>query len=76
MDEKTFSNIIENAIEREIQAYMFYITMAGKVADNGMRELYIAMAAEELDHKKLLELELLKIGKVVKANTSIPNINP
>lgn len=76
MDEKAFCRIIEDAIEREIQAYMFYLTIASKVPDNGLRELYIALAAEELDHKKLLELELMKIGKVVSKHTPIPQINP
>lgn len=64
-DKDKYCEVIELAIEREVQAYLMYTTLAGMMINKGMRSLFMAMAAEELGHKANLELEMMKLGKVV-----------
>ena len=64
-DKDKYCEVIELAIEREVQAYLMYTTLAGMMINKGMRSLFMAMAAEELGHKANLELEMMKLGRVV-----------
>ena len=52
-------NIVDDifvfAIEREIEAHKFYTDMAAKMPDKTMKQVFLDFAAEELNHKKLLE---------------------
>jgi rubrerythrin len=57
--------ILEFAIFREEEAYDFYRTLAGRVANAALAELILEFAKEEREHKIKLELELMKRGKVV-----------
>jgi len=57
--------ILEFAIAREIEANRFYMALAKRVESPEMRKVLIAFAQEELVHKAKLELEVMKIGKVV-----------
>jgi len=57
--------ILEFAIAREIEANEFYRFLANCVENPAMGELILDFAAEELEHKAKLELELLKRGRVV-----------
>jgi rubrerythrin len=57
--------ILELAITRELEAYHFYTALSENVSSEKIRIIFEELAAEELEHKKRLELEVLKIGHVV-----------
>ncbi|GEM_PF-78156 len=57
--------ILEYAISREVEAYYFYLALAGRVDDPKMRQVFEDLAAEELEHKAKLELEMIKTGKTL-----------
>lgn len=57
--------ILEFAISREVEAYHFHMALAGRVEDPRMRQVFEDLAAEELEHKAKLELEILKTGKTL-----------
>jgi len=57
--------ILEFAISREIEAHHFFLALAGRVEDPKMRQVFEDLAAEELEHKAKLELEILKTGKTL-----------
>ncbi|MCK4913930.1 MAG: ferritin family protein [Planctomycetes bacterium] len=65
--EKTdaFEEVLEFAIEREIEAYEFYTGLAEYLSDDKVREMFEQLAEEELEHKAKLELELVKLGKTI-----------
>ena len=65
------NEILEFAIDRELKANHFYISFAERVADPRMKELFLALAADELDHKAKLEFELIKRGQTVPADSAI-----
>jgi rubrerythrin len=54
--------ILEYAISREVEAYYFCLALAGRVDTPRMRQVFEDMAAEELEHKAKLELEMIKMG--------------
>jgi rubrerythrin len=55
MDEKKFKEMIQFAIEKEIEAFNFY-TSASRVAKySGTKELFLDLAKQEEGHRKLLE---------------------
>jgi rubrerythrin len=72
--------ILELAIEKEIEANKFFRTLAERVTDPEMRTVFEELADEELEHKEKLELEVMKTGRVVtatkeldlKAETEVP----
>jgi rubrerythrin len=68
-------NTLQFAINKEIEAYNFYLALAGRVADQRIREEFEALAQEELEHKAKLELEVMKLGKTiaVEENPARPN---
>jgi rubrerythrin len=57
--------ILEFAISREVEAYYFFLALAGRVEDPDMRQVFEDLAAEELEHKARLELEMIKTGKTL-----------
>jgi rubrerythrin len=57
--------ILEYAISREIEAHYFFLALAGRVEDPKMRQVFEDLAAEELEHKAKLELEIIKAGKTL-----------
>ena len=59
------SGILEFALSKEIEAYHFYMAVARRVDSPKIREVFEELAAEELEHKARLELEIMKAGKVV-----------
>ncbi len=67
--------ILQLAIEKEIEAYNFYLALAGRVADQRIRVVFEELAKEELEHKAKLELEVIKTGKMipVEQNPSRPD---
>jgi rubrerythrin len=58
----TDQEILEFAISREVEAYHFFLALAGRVIDPKMRQVFEDLAAEELEHKAKLELEIIKTG--------------
>jgi len=65
MEEFESDDILKFAIDREAQANRFYVALSERMADDEMREVFEILAAEELEHKALLELEVMKRGTVV-----------
>jgi len=57
--------ILEFAIEREMEAYKLYLDMADRMASSMSRKMFEDLAQEELEHKGKLELEVLKTGRVL-----------
>jgi rubrerythrin len=57
--------ILEYAISREVEAYYFYLALAGRVDTPRMRQVFEDLAAEELEHRARLELEMIKTGKTM-----------
>lgn len=55
MDNLEFNEIMNRAIEAEIEAYEFYRDVAGKVSDPAVKQLFTDFASEEYEHKKQLE---------------------
>jgi len=52
---KTTDDIIDFAIENEIEAYKFYTGLSAKMDNPEMKKVFLSFAAEEQNHKKLLE---------------------
>lgn len=48
-------DILNFAIEKEIEAHKFYTDLAAKMPDKTMKKVFLDFAAEELGHKKILE---------------------
>jgi rubrerythrin len=73
MDEKQFREIIQFTIDKEIRASNFY-TNAGQMAKySGMKELFLELAKEEEEHRKLLEN--LSMEKITQARIeTIPDL--
>jgi len=62
---ESFGEVLDFAIDREIEANRFYTDLAKKMKRPAMREVFEAFAREELGHKA--KLEALKQGKKVQA---------
>jgi rubrerythrin len=63
-------DILLYAAAREVEANVFYNLLSQFVDDPQVRALCSELASEELEHKALIELELMKLGKVVKPLTA------
>lgn len=61
--------VLEFAIARELEAYHFYSILAAQAKAPAMRQTIEEIAAEELQHKESLELEIIKTGQTVKIET-------
>jgi rubrerythrin len=73
MDEKKFQEIVQFAIQKEIEAAEFYTRASGVVKYSGAKALFVDFAKQEEGHKKLLED--LSLEKVVQAKIeNIPNL--
>ena len=62
----SYEEVLEFAIDREIDANQFFLASAEHVDSEEMRKVFEELAQEELEHKAKLELELMKMGKTVK----------
>ena len=73
MDEKRFREIIQFAIEREIESMNFYTRASQRVKLSGTKELFEDFAKQEEKHKQ--KLEAYREGKIVLAKIqSIPDL--
>jgi rubrerythrin len=57
--------ILEMAVAREVDAIKFYTGLADRAKNSFIRRMFEELAAEEVEHKEKLELEIMKTGKVV-----------
>jgi rubrerythrin len=64
--------ILEFAIFRENEAHNFFLALAGRVADPNIKQMLEDLAAEELEHKEKLELEIMKTGRTVATEMQPP----
>ncbi len=72
MLEKTiYEKILEFAITRELEANQFYLALAEKMIDPQMKRTCKNFAAEELEHKAKLELEIIKTGRTFRADLDL-----
>ncbi len=62
---KTFEEVIHFAIEREAAAYQLYKELAEEAGNVDLYRVMMDFAKEELRHKAKLEMEIIKMGKVV-----------
>lgn len=60
---KSVDDILDFAIEREIEAYNFYISLAEKSSSESIKKLFMGFAGEEKGHKK--KIEDAKSGKML-----------
>jgi len=73
MDEKKFQEIIQFAIQREIESMGFYNKASKLVKHSGTRDLFLDFVKQEEGHKK--KLEEVKSGKIVLGKIEkIPNL--
>jgi len=64
MDEKKFKEIIQFAIDKEIEAFNFYTGASQNAKYSGGKELFLSLAKEEEGHRKLLEnLNMEKVSQ-------------
>lgn len=59
------NEILEMAVAREVDANRFYLALAERVEKPHIKKIFEKLAAEELEHKALIELEIMKAGRVV-----------
>ena len=52
--------IISTAIDREVEAYTFYRSIADKVKDKALKDLFAELAGEEKKHREFLQGMLTK----------------
>ena len=55
MDEQKYREILDGAIQGEIEAFHFYQDVANKVADQYLKDMFHEFAAEEQKHQRILE---------------------
>lgn len=73
MDEKRFQEVIQFAIEREIESMDFYYKASLLVRPSGTKDLFLDFMKQEEGHKK--KLEEVKEGKMVIGKIEkIPNL--
>ena len=70
-DIEKVANILETAVEKEIEAYRFYSTVAELISDEKGRDIFRQLANDEIKHRNRLELEIMKIGKVIKPREDV-----
>ncbi|MBN2315614.1 MAG: ferritin family protein [Sedimentisphaerales bacterium] len=68
----SFEDIIDFAIQNEIEANQFYKDMAKQMKNPGMREVFEGFAEEELGHKK--KLESIKQSKSIQPAQNIVDL--
>jgi len=62
---ESVDEMLQLAIDKEVEAYNFYLALANRVADQRVRVAFEELAKEELEHKAKLELEVMKLGKTI-----------
>jgi rubrerythrin len=70
MNADEYRKIISLAIEREVEAYTFYKTVADKAKDKALKTIFAELAGEEKKHREFLQDFLAKEGKALKFDTA------
>ena len=65
------ANILETAVEKEIEAYRFYSTVAELISDEKGRDVFRQLANDEIKHRNRVGREIMKIGKVLKPREDV-----
>jgi rubrerythrin len=68
----SFGDVLDFAIDREIEANQFYADLAKKMKRPAMREVFEGFAKEELGHKA--KLETLKRGRKVQVGRPVSDL--
>lgn len=55
MTSKTWKDLIDLAISKEMESHDMYLYLAGLIDDEDAKETMLLLAQEELEHKKFLE---------------------
>ncbi|MCX8117896.1 MAG: ferritin family protein [Desulfobacterota bacterium] len=64
MEEGRFREILQFAIDKEVEAFQFYTQASQQARYSGGKELFMSLAKEEEGHRKLLEnLNMEKIAQ-------------
>jgi len=71
MKPEEFKKIISLAIDREVEAYTFYKTVAEKAKDANLKKLFAELAGEEKKHREFLQDFLAKEGKSLKFDAKV-----
>ncbi len=61
----SLQEILAFAVNKEEASYLFYTDMAGMIEDETVSRYFEDFAKEELSHREQLQLEIMKMGKVV-----------
>jgi rubrerythrin len=73
MDQKKFEEIIQFAIQREIESMNFYDRASNLVKHSGTKDLFLDFMKQEEGHKK--KLEAVRVGKIELGRIEkIPNL--
>jgi rubrerythrin len=64
-------DVLYYAISREVEANVFYNILSQYIDDAQVRDICNELASEELEHKARLELEIMKLGIVVKSSAAV-----
>ncbi len=74
MDEKKFQEVLQFAIDKEIEAFNFYTEASKNSKYSGGQELLLSLANEEEGHRRLLEnLSMEKVSQ--KRIESVPDLH-
>jgi len=65
---RSIEDILKFAIQKEEASYFFYTDMAESAGDELTGRIFADIAQEELRHRGQLQLELMKMGRVVNAD--------
>ena len=60
MKPEEYRKIIQNAISKEVESYVFYRSIEEKVKDKGLKSTFRELAGEETKHREFLEGLLVK----------------
>jgi len=66
MDMEEYKRIIAQAIDKEVEAYVFYQSVHEKVKDQNLKNIFLELADQEKGHRKLLEGYLAGGAKALK----------
>jgi rubrerythrin len=74
MDEKKFQEVLQFAIDKEIEAFNFYTEASKNAKYSGGKDLFLSLAKEEEGHRRLLEnLSMEKVSQ--KRIESVPDLH-
>jgi len=62
---RSVEDILKFALQKEEASYFFYMDMAKLVDDKTVSQLFEDFAREELNHREQIQLEIMKVGKVI-----------